>query len=139
MDKDLHDFKRFMEERSRASTAFVNGDIGPLAALSATSSPATFFSPNGGVVQGAEDVNAANTKGAKAFASGESTFTVLHMAAGGDVAFWSGLQHAKVRFAGKPDDVTMALRVTEAFRREDGWWLLVHRHADPLVEEARPH
>jgi ketosteroid isomerase-like protein len=134
MSKDLQDFKQFLKERTRASVAFVNGDIAPLAAISAATSPATFFGPNGGVVQGADDVNEANAKGAQAFESGESTFDVLHMAASGDVAFWTGLQHAKVKFAGKPDTVTMALRVTEAFRREGGRWLLVHRHADPLVD-----
>lgn len=137
-DQDLRDFKLFMEERNHASAAFVNGDIAPLAAISTSHSPATFFAPHGGVVEGADQVNEANNQGAKAFESGQTTFTVLHMAASGDVAFWTGLQHAKVKFAGKPDEVTMALRVTEAFRREGGRWLLVHRHADPLVEVKDP-
>lgn len=138
MSKDLEDFKQFLKERSRASAAFVNGDIAPLAAMSTTTSPATFFGPNGGVVEGANEVNEANVKGAQAFASGETTFEMLHVGASGDVAFWSGLQHAKVKFAGKPDTVQMDLRVTEAFRREGGRWLLVHRHADPLVEARDP-
>ena len=138
MNKDLQDFKQFFEERSRASDAFVNGDIGPLAALSADTSPATFFAPHGGVTEGAQAVNDANAKGASAFESGSTRFTVLQMAASGDVAFWTGLQHATVRFAGKPEPVTMALRVTEAFRREGGKWRLVHRHADPLVEAKPP-
>ncbi|HVQ06026.1 MAG TPA: nuclear transport factor 2 family protein, partial [Burkholderiaceae bacterium] len=30
-----------------------------------------------------------------------------------------------------------ALRVTLVFRRQNGRWLLVHRHADPLVEGIR--
>ena len=140
MSKELDDFKHFMKERDRASDAYVNGDIAPLAAMSATTSPATFFGPKGGVVQGADEVNDTNASGARAFESGESKFKVLQMAASGDLAFWTGLQHAKVRFTGKPETIAMTLRVTETFRRKDGQWLLVHRHADPLAEEeAKPH
>jgi len=40
-------------------------------------------------------------------------------------------QHGLV--GGLPDQ-EWDLRVTQVYRREDSEWLLVHRHADPLVE-----
>jgi len=32
----------------------------------------------------------------------------------------------------------MALRVTHVYRKEDGAWKLVHRHADPLINKMAP-
>jgi ketosteroid isomerase-like protein len=33
---------------------------------------------------------------------------------------------------GRDDPIPMDLRVTEVFRRENGQWMLMHRHADQL-------
>jgi ketosteroid isomerase-like protein len=35
---------------------------------------------------------------------------------------------------GQDKPITMNLRVTEIFRKEDGDWKLMHRHADLLKE-----
>ena len=40
-------------------------------------------------------------------------------------------QHAQI--GGLPDQ-DWSLRVTQVYRREGADWLLVHRHADPLVD-----
>lgn len=39
-----------------------------------------------------------------------------------------------VRLADTPATAPMTLRVTYVFRKEDGRWTLLQRHADPLVE-----
>lgn len=57
------------------------------------------------------------------------------MAASGDVAYWAGFQRSNIRMQGKVQAIPMDLRVTEVFRRQDGAWKLVHRHADTLVEK----
>jgi len=127
------DFTTFLRERERVSTAFVNGDAAALEDISTHQSPATIFGPRGDVVQGAGQVIAANAKAAGAFdAGGTNAFEILHQHSDGDVGYWVGLQRSQVRIKGKDAPVPFELRVTEIFRRENGEWKLVHRHADRL-------
>ncbi len=136
MNNDLQEFERFMKRREEASLAFVNGDIEPLDRISTQVDPATIFGPKGDYIEGANKVNTANEAGAGMFDEcSENRFEIMQMAAGADIAFWTGIQRSSLRMKGKPDAVPMDLRVTEIFRREDGEWKLVHRHADTLKSE----
>lgn len=128
-------FDTFLTERERASTAFVDGDAGPLLALSVDTDPATIYPPTGALVAGAAVVNTGNAAGAATFVPrAENRFEILHSGCDGDLGYWTGLQRSKVRLKDKPEAVTMNLRITELFRRVDGEWKLFHRHADPLQE-----
>lgn len=134
--KGSNDFGKFMELRKEASDEFINGNIDPLDRISANRSPATIFGPGGDCVQGADQVSAANAKGARRFRPGGSNaFEVMHTAADGDLAYWVGIQRSVVNMQGQPSSVTFDLRVTEIFRRDDGAWKLVHRHADKLATD----
>jgi NAD(P)H-dependent FMN reductase/ketosteroid isomerase-like protein len=125
------DFEAFLREREAVSNTYIGGSPDALLKLAVCHDPATFFSPRGENVEGAMAVRAAHEAGAKAFAPGsEGHFEILQSGASGQLGFWTGIQHATVRFAGKPEPVTMALRTTEVFRLEGGDWKLCHRHAD---------
>jgi ketosteroid isomerase-like protein len=131
-------FDDFMQQRRQVAAAFVQGDPGPLRAISTSADPATLFGPGGGAEQGAAHVLSVNEAGARQFGAGGTTrLEVLHAAADGNLAYWTGWQHATVNVGDAKEPVPMKLRVTEIFRREDGAWKLVHRHADPLAE-AKP-
>lgn len=132
------EFETFMRTREAAARAYVEGDAAPLAALAAREDPATFFGPGGGHREGAATVLDTYTRDAGAFERGSEThFEILHMAASGDVGYWSGFQHASARMRGQSAPIAMKLRVTEIFRREAGEWRLVHRHADMLADAAK--
>lgn len=133
MSRDTHDFEPFMRQRAEAARAFVSGDPAPIGRISARNSPATFFGPMGGAVQGAEQVAATYARDASRFSSGESRFEILHMAASDTLAYWVGYQRATARLDGGPQDIPFDLRITEVFRREGDEWKLVHRHADTLI------
>lgn len=137
MNTPVDDFDDFMEQRAAAASAYVTGDASPLTRLLAVVSPATFFGPRGGVVQGATEVGARYVADAHQFHSqGSTRLEVLQVGASGDIAYWVGLQHAIVQHGDMTEPAPMDLRVTEIFRRENGEWKLVHRHADPHANPA---
>lgn len=124
-------FDAFLRQREDASGAYINGDPNPVIALSTRSDPASFFPPSGDRVIGADAVDAANQKGAQAFAKGSTgRFEILASGAGRDFAYWTGIQYADTRMEGKDEPIPMRLRTTEIFRHEGGEWKLIHRHAD---------
>lgn len=82
-------------------------------------------------MSGAETVAERYRKDARSFqAGGKSRLEVLQKGASGDLGFWTGFQVAMVKPVSSPAPIEMRIRVTEVFRREDGEWKLVHRHAD---------
>jgi ketosteroid isomerase-like protein len=56
----------------------------------------------------------------------------------GNLAYTVAIERSEALVVGQDKPVTMALRVTHVFRREDGAWKLVHRHADPLIDKTAP-
>jgi len=131
-------FSEFMKKRADIAKAYVNGDASLLDSIVATSGQATFFPPGGGSEQGAETVKQRYDRDVATFRPGSETqLDVIHSAAGGDVAYWTGFQTATVRMDGSDRPQTMKLRVTELFRLIDGEWKLVHRHADPMADARK--
>ncbi len=126
-----HEFDEFLKRRLTASDAYVNGDPEPLDQIVPHSGEASFHSPSGDTVNGAEGVAARNRKDAAMFAPGsKNRFDILQQGSDGDLGFWTGFQIASACMAGKKDPVEMKIRITEIFRRTDGTWKMVHRHAD---------
>jgi ketosteroid isomerase-like protein len=60
-------------------------------------------------------------------------FDIVAADARGDMAYTVGHEHTAVAVNGEPR--TYTLRVTHAYRREDGDWKIVHRHGDNINAE----
>jgi hypothetical protein len=54
-----------------------------------------------------------------------------------DLAYTVAIERSQVRIGDQETPLPMMLRVTHIFRKEDGTWRLVHRHADDLVAKVR--
>jgi ketosteroid isomerase-like protein len=49
------------------------------------------------------------------------------------VAYTIGFEHVSASFRGSPE-APISARVTHVYRRENGEWMIVHRHADRLLD-----
>jgi len=124
------DLKEFLERRQRIARDYVNGDGESFTEILTKNDPATFFPPGGGTHAGAAAIAQRTLSDARRFVGPGETRIELLQSDAGTLAFWTGVQHARVRMAGRPEPLEMRLRVTEVFRIEGGEWKLVHRHAD---------
>jgi ketosteroid isomerase-like protein len=97
----------------------------------------TLLAPNGGPATRHED-RAGELRGwESSFADGEATLEHVMTHAWGDtvVLIMTERQHGRI---GDQPDQDLSLRVTHVYRRTGAAWLLIHRHADPLVSTLSP-
>ena len=130
---DLDDFR---ERYRRSLQAFINGDPEPQKRLWSRWAGVTLANPVGPPATGPAQVFAAMDSAAAAIRSGENlTYDVISSYATVDLAYDVALQGGSMKLGESPDMVSVALRVTSVFRREDDGWKLVHRHADPITQQ----
>lgn len=65
-------------------------------------------------------------------------FQYLSSGVSGELAFTVAIERSTVRLVGQKEPAAMSLRVTHLFRKEQGEWKLLHRHADPLMSKTAP-
>lgn len=98
----------------------------------------TLLGAYGAYVTGWADVQARFERTAAGYAGGggHSTQQTIASWIGPDLACIVGIERHKTRLDGTP--VTFRYRVTHLFRRENGGWKMVLRHAGPLVTFLGP-
>jgi ketosteroid isomerase-like protein len=60
-------------------------------------------------------------------------FELVAKYANPELAYIVEVERYKAKVGGGEELAPIALRVTSIFRREDGVWKIVHRHADPIT------
>ena len=116
-----------------ADTAIHDGNAGPRMALWSHNDPVTLF----GALQTATGWRAISPifeMLASRFSNCESfEYEVIAAGVSGDLAYIAGVEHTTAA-VGDDAPEAYALRVTTVFRREDGEWKVIHRHADPVPD-----
>jgi ketosteroid isomerase-like protein len=116
-----------------ATTFFMRGEMDRYLELTEHASGFTLMNPLGGPPERHEDRAESLRAAADFFKGGEATeMEVAEAHAWGDTVVLVMIERQHGEVGGLPDQ-DWPLRVTQVYRREGSDWLLVHRHADPLL------
>ena len=128
----------FLPQWEAAQFRFINGDPTLWKQNASHRDDATMLGAFGGHEKGWNEVGERCDWASSHFedTGATETFEYLNTGVSGDLAFTVAIEHQEeVRMSDQEKPAPRALRVTQIFRREDGVWKLLHRHADPLIEK----
>jgi ketosteroid isomerase-like protein len=135
-------FRAFLAEWEKAQSRFINGDPTLWKQNSSHRKDATILGGFGGYGEkGWDAVGARYDWASSQYKSGGATMKVeyLNIGVSGDLGFTVGIERQEgARVGNQQNPTRRALRATQVFRKEDGAWKLLHRHADPLLEKQVP-
>jgi ketosteroid isomerase-like protein len=122
-----HDFlPRFID----AQVAFHDGDAAPSNALWTDTDPVTLFAARGVCESGTERVTETFDRVASEFSSvRDYAWELFASGVSGDLAYTVAIERYVASLRGEPP-AQQELRVTHIYRREQGQWRAIHRHAD---------
>ena len=115
-----------------ATSAFLRGDMERYLELTPHARGFTLMNPFGGAPTVYQDRAESIREAAEYFQGGEAELELAEAHAWGDTLVLVTIERQHAQIGGLPDQ-DWSLRVTQVYRREGADWLLVHRHADPLV------
>jgi hypothetical protein len=133
-------FATFLQRFEDAQVRFVNGDPVAWIQMAAKDESVTIFGAFGGYEQGWVEVGPRYEWAATQFRSSGATKSIEYLSKYADerIAYTVAIERDQVRTAETTETEPRALRATQVFRRVDGEWKLVHRHADPLLSKHQP-
>jgi ketosteroid isomerase-like protein len=129
------DFVQVVEQYHAAADEFSRGDPQPVKAIFSHRDDVTLANPFGPAVRGWERVSEALDFASSRFRDGQvASFETLAKYESSDLATILEIERWRAKVSGRAGVDSFELRVTSTFRREDGTWKLVHRHADPIAQ-----
>ena len=129
------DFYQTLEQVRTANQHFLAGDSAPYKACWSHTDDVTIFGGWGAYEKGWEQVGPRLDWAAARFLEGQRTFELLSMALSGDLAYTVWIERGETHVVGSDELRPSGLRVTHIFRREEGAWKIIHRHADAIMEK----
>jgi ketosteroid isomerase-like protein len=128
-----------LDEYHRAGLEITNGNPDVYKALYSRSDEVTLANPFGPPARGWSNVSATLDRAAENYQDGEEVgFENVATVMGGDLAYTVEIESYRARVGDAAAMTPVSVRVTTVFRREDGAWKLLHRHADPITAPRPP-
>jgi ketosteroid isomerase-like protein len=130
----LDDPDEVIEQSHLALGEIVKGNPEPLKMVYSHLEDVTLANPFGPPVRGWEQAAATVERAASNYRDGEVVgFENVAKYVTPELAYIVEVERYKAKVGGGEELAPIALRVTSIFRREDGLWKIVHRHADPIT------
>jgi ketosteroid isomerase-like protein len=121
-----------------AMAKVADGDTSAIKQLYAHSDDATSFYGWGGYEKGWNAVSQRWDWAGGRFRGGTVSYENVTRVATPELAYTTDIETFKVLIQGMDQPVAWSNRVTHIFRREQGEWRLVHRHANRLEDRYEP-
>ena len=129
------DFHQTLQQVRTANQHFLAGDPAPYKACWSHADDVTIFGGWGAHEKGWEQVGPRLDWAAARFLEGQRAIELLSMGMSGDLAYTVWIEKGETRVVGSDELRPSGLRVTHIFRREEGTWKIIHRHADAIMEK----
>ncbi len=127
------DFDAAVNAYREALQSMLKGDSTPVLNLYSRRDDVTLANPLGPPHVGRANLEKASAAVAATFADGVMQFEEVSRFATTDLGYVVAFERAQVRRTGSDETTPMSLRVTTLLRREEGRWLVAHRHADTIT------
>jgi ketosteroid isomerase-like protein len=128
------DLEQVIERYHLALGEFMRGNYEPTKQLFSERDDVTLGNPFGPFARGWTQVVDTMQRAASHYRGGEASgFDEISRYVTADLACIVEVERLKSKVGGREDVAPVNLRVTTIFRREDGRWRIVHRHADPIT------
>jgi ketosteroid isomerase-like protein len=137
MNPDGESFADALVRVELAVHAVYAGTSGPFADLWSRAENSSLFGAFGPAKRGWEELQPVFPWVASRYHDGEVAIDYVTVVEGVDIAYTVGYEHAVVSIDGG-DPAPSTIRVTHVFRREEGRWLLMHRHGDFAPTDDSP-
>lgn len=130
-------FKAFLPKWEQCISGFINGKPSLWKKNNSQSDSATFFGAFGGNEKGWKEISARLDWASSKFKESGAKVKVEYISiiVSGDFAYTVSIERGMEQIGNMEKAAPRALRSTQIYRKENGEWKLLHRHADPLFEK----
>jgi ketosteroid isomerase-like protein len=127
-------FEQIIDQDHQALEPFVKGDPEPKKTLYSRRDDVTLANPLGPPARGFKQIAEALDRASASVRDGEVVaFERVSEYATADLAYMVEIERTRLKIGDSDETVSVSLRATTIFRREDDGWKVVHRHADPIT------
>lgn len=133
-------WQSFLPEFEEGINRFINGDPALWKQNASRRGDVTIMGAWGAYEKGWQEAGPRYDWAAARFrkSGAQAKIEYLSSEVSGNLAYTVAIERSEAHLIDQDKPAAMALRVTHIFRKEDGAWRLVHRHADPLIGKTAP-